>query len=33
VEGDNNAVYEPANNWVRLTVTKDIADWGFDGKS
>ena len=33
VEGDNNAVYEPANNWVRLTVTKDIADWDFDGKS
>ena len=33
VEGDNNAVYEPANNWVRLTVTKNVAGWGFDGKS
>ncbi|MCI9295563.1 MAG: hypothetical protein HFF48_10130, partial [Lawsonibacter sp.] len=33
VEGDNNAVYEAANYWLQLTVTKDIAGWGFDGEA
>ena len=30
---DAKAAYEPANNWLQLTVTKDISGWNFDGKA
>ncbi len=30
---DPKAAYEAANYWLQLTVTKDIAGWGFDGEA
>ena len=30
---DAKAAYEPANNWLQLTVTKDISGWNFDGEA